>query len=179
MVTDYTKRPAKNSPHLIVRKCIAWALIIIAILLPASLFVSRYLAVKKIKKNVAVASQATTQQQPQFDFYRILPQQQVEVTSQPMNADIDNSRGTTPHDNTVYILQVAALRDQADANLIKDKLTSAGYHSFVQTYNKNNSLWFRVLVGPYVSRDNAEQDQRNLHRAHYDSLLLATKPSQH
>ena len=69
-----------------------------------------------------------------------------------------------------FLLQVAALNSRQDAERQVEKLNTRGYHhvSIVspKDAHQSDSLW-RILVGPYPTRLQAEQVQKRLAQAGY------------
>ncbi len=53
--------------------------------------------------------------------------------------------------------QVNAYPDERSAKLIMDRLKSKGYNAYVSQVQNNGKTWYRVSVGKYASRDEAEQ----------------------
>lgn len=58
-----------------------------------------------------------------------------------------------------YVVQLAAFRNRQDAERLKASLTLRGMHASVTGVTQQNVTWFRVLIGPYASRDLAMRAQ--------------------
>jgi DedD protein len=65
-------------------------------------------------------------------------------------------------------LQVAAVRIKNDAQMLVDKLQSAGYRAAL--YDAGDG-WFRILVGPFNDEAAAKADQKRLSADGLNSLL--------
>ena len=63
-----------------------------------------------------------------------------------------------------YTIQVAALRTQQDAERMKASLLLRGFQVNVSTIASNGITWYRVMVGPFASRAQAEETQSVLVR---------------
>lgn len=63
-----------------------------------------------------------------------------------------------------YAIQVAALRTQQDAERMKASLLLRGFRVNVSPVASNGGTWYRVMVGPFTSRAQAEETQSVLVR---------------
>lgn len=63
-----------------------------------------------------------------------------------------------------YQIQVASFRNRQDAEHLKAALTLKGFDVNVYNTSQNNVNWFRVIVGPFDSRIDAEKMQLTLAR---------------
>lgn len=63
-----------------------------------------------------------------------------------------------------YTIQVAALRSLQDAEHMKASLLLRGFPVNVSSVASNGLTWFRVMVGPFASRAQAEETQSVLVR---------------
>lgn len=115
-------------------------------------------------KRQAPAKQAEDKsEQPRFDFYTLLQENEVSVpppkTAQPARRQSGDteSKNTNPESvssepSLVYILQAASFRDAAEAERLRAQLTLANLDVKVETATDSRGTWHRVLVGPYSSR---------------------------
>ncbi len=74
---------------------------------------------------------------------------------------------TTEH----YMLQMASLKNYADADRLKAQLTMLGFDIYIQSYSKNGQIYNRVVMGPY-SKAIALQQQTLLQKNHIASILV-------
>ncbi|KTD02669.1 Sporulation domain-containing protein [Legionella geestiana] len=58
-----------------------------------------------------------------------------------------------------YVVQLAAFRNRQDAERLKASLTLRGMQASVTGVTQQNVTWFRVVIGPYASRDLAMRAQ--------------------
>ena len=71
-----------------------------------------------------------------------------------------------------YSLQVAALRNAADAETMVKKLKSLGFSA--HTVKSNDSApWYKVRVGSYKDRADAEKTMAKLKDKNFDSFVIA------
>jgi cell division protein FtsN len=72
-----------------------------------------------------------------------------------------------------YSLQVLAARTQADADSLKSRLKSGGYPAFVLSPEAigASDTYYRVLVGPYRSRNAAEKVRRKLKKEGFKPFI--------
>lgn len=71
-----------------------------------------------------------------------------------------------------YFVQAGAFRTQADADAQRAKLTMLGWEARVSEREQNGRPVFRVRVGPFAKRDDAEQLKGKLDDAGIDTNLV-------
>lgn len=71
-----------------------------------------------------------------------------------------------------YFIQAGAFRTQADADAQRAKLAMLGWESRVSEREQNGRTVFRVRVGPFGKREDAEQLKGKLDGAGVDSALV-------
>lgn len=69
---------------------------------------------------------------------------------------------TTPPPGSGYIVQVTALRQRDEAQALAKRLGQKGYQAFVLDPQKGTTPLYRVRVGPYAQRAEAEQAVKRL-----------------
>lgn len=128
---------------------------------------------KKIKSDVVPT--ATADFQPKFDFYKLLPQMTVKIsTDDDSTASVMNNKMSAKKSTPTYVLQVAALQKNSDATQVQNTLKAAGYAAFTQPYlAPDHTTWYRVLVGPFNDLKTAQVQQDKLD-AHQTEALLTT-----
>lgn len=57
---------------------------------------------------------------------------------------------------TSYTIQVSALKNINEASNLKSRLEDKGYKSYITTHETTNAKWFRVRVGQFNTREEAE-----------------------
>ena len=71
-----------------------------------------------------------------------------------------------------YFVQAGAFRTQSDADAQRAKLAMLGWEARVSEREQNGRTVFRVRVGPFGKRDDAEQIKEKLDSAAVDSALV-------
>ncbi len=128
------------------------------------------------------------EEEPQFDFYKILPgiegpetkQATAKVVEQPMLPSIPKPTPTpTPHFSEItqkneekptdvrshekYFLQAGSFKETADAENLRARLALLGIVSSVQTADlSEKGIWHRVRVGPFTQRSEVDKVQSSL-----------------
>lgn len=103
-------------------------------------------------------AKAAQPDKPKFDFYKILPGQEVPVTEREIKdeaakrqADKSAAAGA-PKD--VYFVQAGAFQNPADADNLKARLALIGLQASVEPANlPDKGTWYRVRLGPYSQLD--------------------------
>jgi cell division septation protein DedD len=77
-----------------------------------------------------------------------------------------SGRSTVPNSESArppgYSVQVAAVRDLEEARTLSDQLTRAGYSVYLTTATVNQVRFHRVRVGPFQTRQTAQQVAQRL-----------------
>ena len=71
-----------------------------------------------------------------------------------------------------YFVQAGAFRTQADADAQRAKLAMLGWEARVSEREQNGRTVFRVRVGPFAKRDDAEQLKEKLNDLTVESALV-------
>jgi len=126
-------------------------------------------AIKTSKKQIQKAQ--NTAGQLRYDFYKLLPAMTVTIPSHHQVAPgLHESK-------SYYVLQVASLQTPGDAKQLKVELTQEGYTTFVQRYQaQDQTVWYRVIVGPFGTQEHAEQQQEDLYKHKIEALLIEVQP---
>jgi len=78
--------------------------------------------------------------------------------------------GTHPGSTSVaagretYMIQVAAVTRRQDAERLKSSLSAKGYSVMIISPSINTASWFRVVIGPFHNRADAEKTQEMVSR---------------
>ena len=101
--------------------------------------------------------------EPTFEFYEILPDQEVQVPSwnETEQAKLpEQETSTTPG---VYVLQVGAYRELSAADQVKARLALLGINAEIQRVVINGQdVFHRVRAGPYSTPDKLKAAQSRL-----------------
>lgn len=113
---------------------------------------------------------------PRFDFYTVLPNQRLDLTSDVEPAAMADAVGADPTTATRYLLQAGSFRDPADADRRKGELALLGLISTVEASDSDNGRWYRVFVGPFDTRSAMAQARSLTAQAAIDTLVLKRNP---
>jgi cell division protein FtsN len=187
MAKDYAKRQtrkptkrrksSKNKKNKFNWKLCLLTLILLGLFIFAlTLLNHQKVKIAKVTKKISVPVKKvakkpqTTPQQPQFDFYTILPKEQINVTK----------LSATNNAKDQYFLQIGAMADDADADHLKAELSLLGFDVYTKKINKNNTVLTEINIGPYFSEQAAKADQKRLADNKIDSILKkAIETSKH
>ncbi len=67
------------------------------------------------------------------------------------------------------LMQCGSFRSESDAQTLRARIALTGLESQVRRSEGRNGVWFRVILGPYATKRDAERDRHKLQRAqvHY------------
>jgi cell division protein FtsN len=114
------------------------------------------------------AKKKTAESQPHYDFYTMLPKDNVENV-QPVEKEKPQTKSVTA---THYQLQVASMTKFQDAVHLKAQLILQGYNASISKQVRHGVTRFRVVLGPFANAKAAATQQVNLRKNHINSLLL-------
>jgi cell division protein FtsN len=133
----------------------------------------------------------TDDQKPTFEFYRLLPEQEVAVPDNepgPLRetppAAAENSpvptvdppvaTATEPDETGErYLLQAGSFRDHADADRLKASLALLGIEASIQRVRlSGGETWHRVRIGPFSDRQALNGVRQRLQENSVETILL-------
>lgn len=115
------------------------------------------------------ATSADEQQRPRFDFYRLLPEEELAVDAR-RQTPAERSAQTTKYQN--YILQAGSFRRPEDADRRKGELAFLGLESTVERSENDSGVWYRVYIGPFDSRSDMMRARSLAAQSDIDTLLM-------
>ncbi|SFE25763.1 SPOR domain-containing protein [Paracidovorax konjaci] len=86
--------------------------------------------------------------------------------------DLARARAATGAEPFDYFVQAGAFRTQGDADAQRAKLAMLGWEARVSEREQNGRTVFRVRVGPFTKRDDAEMLKEKLDGAGVESALV-------
>jgi len=111
---------------------------------------------------------------PRFDFYKILPGQEVPVTENELRAAAKSPDKAAAKD--LYFVQAGAFQNPADADNLKARLALAGLVASVEPANlPDKGIWYRVRLGPYTQLDEINRVRATLAQNGIDASLVRIK----
>jgi len=120
---------------------------------------------------LAKPKQPVPREKDRFTFYRSLSRKEklpppLAVSPPPKPKAPVSKEGT-------YAIQVGAYRQRADARNVAASLKAKGYPAYVETYStRDKGTWYRVRIGPYPTREEAEAQARAYERREGRKPLL-------
>lgn len=132
------------------------------------------------KESAANATPAAAEE-PRFDFYTLLPNQQVmpkktepgKTAQAPAATPEPGSAKPAGTDQTPYVLQAGSFRSQGEADKRRAAVLLLGLPVKVQKVPvKADNIWYRVVVGPFRGRDAAQAARASLRNNGVDSMVL-------
>lgn len=131
---------------------------------------------KNSNVNPPVAKETTAEKipEPKFDFYKILPNMEVNVSE--WVADDDKEPETADSKPGVYVLQVGSFEQYEAADELKAKLALLGINADIQRVVINGrDIRHRVRVGPYSDPAKLQKAKDLLMANNLDFMLLKLK----
>ncbi len=181
---DYANRkrpPAKKKPTAKSAKTsarnaaapVSWQLVVITLALVAGLVWFLYsIAGSKNKQPVVQQPlpEVTDKMQQQMDKAGIpeLPKDQYSypdvLQNQEVEVDVPEREVGPPK-----LMQCGSFRRETDAQTLRARIALTGLEAQVRRSEGRNGVWYRVILGPYVTKREAERDRHKLQRAqiHY------------
>lgn len=143
------------------------------------------------QKTATSTTQKLQVSKPRFDFYTLLPEMESETKAEPVKKErekrkVERSTPTTIAEPVTvkrmvdptqsaqpsYFVQVGSFRQMKDADGVKAKLILLGFDVTVKSVEHSGQTWYRVLVGPYVDKEEALKHQVRLKELNYPNLLI-------
>jgi len=168
MARDYANYTAKKKNKTKAKPKKHWLFFIIILLALIVTFVRimrhkpapKKITVTKVEK--IVQPDTKLKNDVHFDFYTILPQEQVDV-SQLSSASKKNKER--------FVIQIAAVKDDDDAKHLQSELILLGLDVYIDKIKHKGELWNRVNIGPYFSKQAAVTDQEKLAENNIKGML--------
>lgn len=126
---------------------------------------------------------------PRFDFYNLLPDQEVLIPDEEVERQVKKAPPARPPEKKAapaetprskvagkrYMVQVSSFRDKREAESLKAKLALLGLRARVSRARIKGSTWYRVQLGPYANAAAMQDVRRQLASSGYKSLAVALK----
>lgn len=148
----------------------------------------------------ASATATASASQPKFEFYRMLPDLEVDVPEgayqstpkpepepEPESESEDQqhkqsaadavstesrSAAIKPADKSHFLLQAGAFKQAKQADQLKARLALLGLEANVQAVQVGDTTWHRVRLGPFVDQDRAEHVRTRLGRKQIEAIVV-------
>ena len=152
------KKQQRGAKPVTDRKPVPWFVVVIAVGLIA-LFT--YILVQ-----ISGKSEQTEQPQVQPPPADLLPEKSAErwryieeLESKEVEVDVPEREVGPPK-----LMQCGSFRQQSDAERLRAQIAMAGMESQMRATEGSNGFWYRVILGPYETKRDAERDRHKLQR---------------
>ncbi|BAO42997.1 SPOR domain-containing protein [Thiolapillus brandeum] len=126
---------------------------------------------------------------PKFDFYNLLPDQEVLIPDEEVERQVKKAPPARPPEKRAvpaetprpkaagkrYMVQVSSFRNKREAESLKAKLALLGLRARVSSARIKGGTWYRVQLGPYANAAAMQDVRRQLASSGYKSLAVALK----
>jgi|AP12_2_1047962.scaffolds.fasta_scaffold69202_2 cell division protein FtsN len=115
-------------------------------------------------------------ERPRFDFYKILPGQEVPVSERELHAAAKDGGkpGNLPKDT--YFIQAGSFQNPAEADNLKAKLALLGLQASVEPAAlPDRGTWYRVRLGPYARLGDIDRVRQTLAQNGVDAQMVRLK----
>jgi len=112
---------------------------------------------------------------PRFEFYTMLPEQTMEVETEPdavEPAAVVPKPPAATENPQPYFLQAGSFRQREDAERRRAELLLLGLEPKIEEGTGDNGRWFRVSLGPFASHEATVQARSLLAAQNIESVLL-------
>lgn len=110
----------------------------------------------------AITPPAPETQKPEPETPKPEPETPTQTTETPATPRMDEPEPAPATASKAWAVQVGSFTQRENAMKLRDKLRSKGFKSFVEQITSAGKTFYRVRVGPEVSRDKAEALQKDL-----------------
>jgi cell division protein FtsN len=115
-------------------------------------------------------------EKPKFDFYKILPGQEEQVSERELRERMRTARSQQDAGKDVYFIQAGSFQNPADADNQKARLAILGFESSVEPANlPDKGTWYRVRLGPYNKVEDINRIRQALAQNGIDASLVKIK----
>ncbi|HSA89630.1 MAG TPA: SPOR domain-containing protein [Burkholderiales bacterium] len=135
-------------------------------------------AIAGLPQSAAPAPIASVEK-PKFDFYRILPGSEEQVTEKEIRERMRAKGGQQESAKDVYFIQAGSFQNPAEADNQKARLAILGFESSVEPANlPDKGTWYRVRMGPYARLEDINKVRQALAQNGIDASLIKVKDQQ-
>jgi len=108
---------------------------------------------------------------PEYEFYELLPRQELRVEVDPAELPRKRSDADAPR----YLLQAGSFRQAEDADRRRAELLLLGLEPRVEETQGQTGRWFRVIIGPFENRSAMARARSLTAQQDIDTLLMQRK----
>lgn len=156
-------QPNKRKPHA-QKAPVSWRLVALTLLLVAALSYGLYHISGSAERAAEVTQPVLKPPVKSTEPLPELPTDEWSYIDELENQEIEVEVPDRP-DGPPKLMQCGSFRSQADAETLKARIAMAGLESQVRRSEGRNGVWYRVILGPYATKRDAERDRHKLQRA--------------
>lgn len=120
--------------------------------------------------NVAQATTDGEAERPRFDFYKVLPEEDLNLAEGIENRPRAGDNAASDYNE--YLLQAGAFRRPEDADTRKGELALCGLESRIVVSNGESGVWHQVRIGPFENRSAMAQARSLTAQCNISTLLM-------
>jgi len=117
-------------------------------------------------------STAPSQQDLEFEFRDLLGTDSVDPDISAYEDDVKNQQAKLPDGPLQYLLQSGSFLIQADAESRRGSILLLNMPANIVEAEIGNKIWYRVIVGPYTERAEAQQAAIRLRSEEISSIWM-------
>jgi hypothetical protein len=115
--------------------------------------------------------------EPQFGFYKTLPDSERVVPESDINTEKRETRLGKQPTTGLFFLQAGAFTRQEDAETLRDRLESiVNIKPRLELIRMEYADWYRVKLGPYQTMTDADKVRQFLRQHQIDSIMQTPLP---
>lgn len=128
------------------------------------------------QQEAASGAQAQQKPSPKFEFYTVLPEQNLSKPAPKSESSKQASSPAAVNTQTDYfIVQAGSFRNEADADQRRAELILLGLDPKIDQVTNQAGRWHRVFVGPFSERSEAERIKALTASQNIETLILSRK----
>lgn len=132
--------------------------------------------IKNIKSTTTPKHQNNKPEEPQFDFYTILPETEIVVPDYEISTRSREEKfGKRKPESSKYIMQAGSFRDFSEADKLRARLALMGIESRVEKASIGDVVWNRVKIGPYSRSSSVSVIKKRLKNSGIDVIVTEVK----
>lgn len=117
--------------------------------------------VREAEKPIAEQSELPVLEEEQWEFIESLPNYSVEV-------DVEEQKVS----ERPYLMQCGSFRTEAQAETLKAQIAFQGLEAQVLDSKGKSGIWYRVVLGPFERKREAEKARHQLRRANINNCKI-------
>jgi len=131
-------------------------------------YLTKEVAIPAAANPADTASAVQERPKPRFDFYTLLPKQDLDFSSDIEPAELETKRDASD----LYVLQAGAFRAEGDADRRRGELALLGLEATIEQTRGDSGVWYRVYLGPFESHSAMAKARSMTAQQSIDTLLL-------